>query len=183
MAVTSGYGLTALSDTISLNLDKSQGRLQTDVSRLSSGLRINSAADDPSGLAIAERLQSKVNGYDQASSNVQTANNMLTVADGALQTVTDILQRLRSLTVQANDDLVSTTDRADIQTESTQLQAEINTIAENTNFNGVHLLNTMPFVPPTAPPPCKTVPSRRRLLATSRFNLLEPHRHSAATVR
>ena len=58
MAVTSGYGLTALSDTISLNLDKSQGRLQTDVSRLSSGLRINSAADDPSGLAIAERLQS-----------------------------------------------------------------------------------------------------------------------------
>jgi flagellin len=153
LPVLSGYGLTNLSDTVSLNLDRSQGRLQTEVSRLSSGLRINSAADDPSGLAIAEGLRSKVNGYDQAVSNVQDATNALTVADGALQTVTDLLQRLRVLTVQANHDLLSTDDRSNIQAESTQLQSEINTIAENTNFNGVSLLNRNPSENLVATPP------------------------------
>ena len=151
MPVTSGYGLTSLSETVNLNLNESQSRLQTDVSRLSSGLRINAAVDDPSGLAIAEGLQGQVNGYDQASSNVQTANNMLTVADGALQTVTNILQRLRDLAVEANDDLISVADRADIQAESTQLQAEINTISESTNFNGLSLLNRNPYSAPVPP--------------------------------
>jgi flagellin len=138
---TEGYGLTALSSTVAYNLGTSQRRLQNDVTRLSSGLRIQNAADDPSGLAIAEGLQSKVLGYDQASRNVQDANNALTVADGALQTVTDILQRLRSLAVEANDDVLSTNDRTDLQTEVGQLVREIDTISQNTTFNGLSLLN------------------------------------------
>jgi flagellin len=138
---TEGFGLTGLSGSVAYNLDTSQARLQSDVSRLSSGLRITTAADDPSGLAIAEGLQAKILGYEQASSNVQDANNALTVADGALQAVTDILQRLRSLAVEANDGLISTNDRSDLQTEVGQLTREIDAISQNTTFNGVSLLN------------------------------------------
>lgn len=141
MSDTQGFGLTGLSGSVAYNLDTSQARLQSDVSRLSSGLRITTAADDPSGLAIAEGLQAKVLGYEQASSNVQDAYNALTVADGALQMVTDILQRLRSLAVEANDGLISTNDRSDLQTEVSQLTREIDAISQNTTFNGVSLLN------------------------------------------
>jgi flagellin len=72
---TEGYGLTSLSSTVAYHLGTSQARLQSDVARLSSGLRIQSAADDPSGLAIAEGMQAKVFGYDQALSNVQVADD------------------------------------------------------------------------------------------------------------
>jgi flagellin len=136
-----GYGLSSLSERIVLNLDRAQSGLATDVAQLSSGLRITSAADDPSGLAIAEGLSAKVAGYDQAASNVQDANNALTVADGALQTVTDILQRLRSLAVQANDTLISATDRTDLQAEADQLRHEIDSISQTTQFNGCNLLD------------------------------------------
>jgi len=93
-----------LANSVALNLNKNQSSLQASVTKLSSGLRINTAADDPSGLAIAEKLQSQVNGFDQAVSNIQDATNAATVAEGALQTTTDILQRIRSLAVEASSD-------------------------------------------------------------------------------
>src|ERR1700761_7456170 len=93
---------------------KTQNEMQTLTQRLSSGLRINSAADDPSGLAIAETLAAKVSRLDEGVQQIQTAGNALTVADGALQTMNDILQRMRSLVVEASSDLQSTSDRNDI---------------------------------------------------------------------
>jgi flagellin len=130
-----------LANSVSLNLNKNQEALAGSVSKLSSGLRINTAADDPSGLAIAEKLQSQVNGFDQAVSNVQDATNAATVADGALQTTTDILQRVRSLAVEASNDTNTTADKTNLQTEVGQLLQEVNTISQNTSFNGSALLN------------------------------------------
>ena len=120
---------------------KTQNELQTLTKRLSSGLRVNSATDDPSGLAIAESLASKVNGLDEGSRQIQTANNALTVADGAMTTISDILQRMRSLVVQARSDLQSTADHGNIQAELSQLRLEIDRIAQNTSFNGRSLLD------------------------------------------
>src|SRR5664279_951821 len=130
-----------LANSVALNLNKNQASLAGSVSKLSSGLRINTAADDPSGLAIAEKLQSQVNGFDQAISNVQDATNAATTADGALQTTTDILQRVRSLAVEASSDTNTVSDKQNLQTEVTQLLQEVNTISQNTNFNGSSLLN------------------------------------------
>jgi flagellin len=120
---------------------RTQNELQTLTKRLSSGLRINTAADDPSGLAIAESLASKVNGLDEGSRQIQTAANALTVAEAAMGTVADILQRMRSLVVQARSGLESTADRNNIQAELSQLTLEINNIAQNTTFNGRNLLD------------------------------------------
>ncbi len=130
-----------LANSAQLNLNRNQQSLQTEVTRLSSGLRINTAADDPSGLAIAETLQSQVNGFDQAVQNVQNANNAVTVAEGALQTTTDILQRIRSLSVEASSDISSQSDKLNLQVEVTQLLLEINRISQNTQFNGLALLD------------------------------------------
>jgi flagellin len=130
-----------LANSVALNLNKNQAALGSSVAKLSSGLRINSAADDPSGLAIAEKLQSRVNGFDQAVANVQDATNAAAVADGALQTTTDILQRIRSLAVEASSDTNTQADKGNLQTEVTQLLQEVNTIAQNTNFNGASLLD------------------------------------------
>jgi flagellin len=130
-----------LANAVSLNLNKNQQALQTSVTRLSSGLRINTAADDPSGLAISETLQSQVNGFDQAVQNVQNANNAATVAEGALQTTTDILQRIRSLAVEASSDITSSNDKENLQTEVNQLLLEVNRISQNTSFNGAALLD------------------------------------------
>jgi flagellin len=141
MSTTGGLDLVARSGSLNLQLAATASAEQKDVARLSSGLRIETAADDPSGLAIADGLQAKVNGYDRAVSDVQDTTNALTVADGALQTINDVLQRLRTLAVEANDDLLSADDRSNLQTESAQLQAQISSIAQNTNFNGLGLLD------------------------------------------
>src|SRR5476649_1971619 len=130
-----------LANNVSLNLNKNQEALRTSVTRLSSGLRINTAADDPSGLAIAEKLQAQVNGFDQGVKNVQDATNAATVAEGALQTTTDILQRIRSLAVEASSDITSPTDKVNLQAEVSQLLLEVNRISQNTNFNGAALLD------------------------------------------
>jgi flagellin len=130
-----------LANSIQLNLNRNQSSLQTAVTRLSSGLRINTAADDPSGLAIAEKLQAQVNGFDQAVRNVQDANNAATVAEGALQTTTDILQRIRTLAIEAASDITSPSDKQNLQVEVTQLLLEINRISQNTQFNGLALLD------------------------------------------
>lgn len=130
-----------LANSASLNLNRNQGLLGKAVTSLSSGLRINTAADDPSGLAIAESLQAQVNGFDQASRNVQDATNAAQVAEGALQTTTDILQRIRTLAVEGASDIVSDADRANLQSEVKQLLLEVNRISQNTNFNGQNLLD------------------------------------------
>ena len=130
-----------LANTASLNLNRNQASLAGAVSKLSSGLRINTAADDPSGLAIAESLQAQVNGFDQAVRNVQDATNAATVAEGALQTTTDILQRIRTLAVQGASDITSVNDKQNLQAEVQQLLLEVNRISQNTSFNGQQLLD------------------------------------------
>ena len=130
-----------LANTASLNLNRNQSALQSAVTKLSSGLRINTSADDPSGLAIAESLQAQVNGFDQAVRNVQDATNAATVAEGALQTTTDILQRIRTLSVQGASDITSVSDKANLQAEVQQLLLEVNRISQNTSFNGQQLLD------------------------------------------
>ena len=128
-------------DNVLLNLGNEQSRLKKTVQDLSSGLRINGAADDPSGLAIAENLRSVSAGLQEGQQQIQTAHNALTVADGAMQSITKILQRMRGLVVEANSDVNSSTQKANIQAELDQLKLEINRIATNTNFNGRTLLD------------------------------------------
>jgi flagellin len=109
-----------------LNLNRNQQSLGKLVNQLSSGLRVNTAADDPSGLAIAVNLNDQSAGFDTANLNVQDATNAANVADGALSTVTSILQRVRSLAIEASNTITSPTDRAALQDEVTQLLQEIN---------------------------------------------------------
>jgi flagellin len=124
-----------------LKQGNTQRHLATSVERLSSGLRINSAADDPSGLAIADNLSTQASAFQRSSQNVQDANNALSVADGALANITTILQRVRSLIVQANSDITSPDDQKNIQAEINQSLLEINKISQNTQFNGRSLLD------------------------------------------
>jgi flagellin len=128
-------------DVISLAQGRTETALKADVQRLSSGLRINTSADDPSGLAIAEKLQTRVNGLDAGTQSVQDANNALNVADGALQAISDILLRIRTLVVEGTSDLKTADDKADLQAEVDQLTGEINKIAQSTTFNGKILLD------------------------------------------
>ena len=131
-------GLTDSALSAGLN---TQNNLRKETQRLASGLRVVTAADDPSGLAIAETLASKVAGLDQGVHELQNASNALTVADGALSSVSQILQRMRTLVVQARSDLQSTADRKNLQAELDQLRLEIDHIAQGTSFNGRQLLD------------------------------------------
>lgn len=141
MSESLSVATNVLANAVELNLDSNQKQLRNSVTQLSSGLRINTAADDPSGLAISTDLQTQVDGFNQASSNVQNANNAAQVALGALTTTNDILQRIRGLAVEAASDISSTSDRANLQAEISQLLLEINRISQNTNFNGQTLLD------------------------------------------
>ncbi len=108
--------------------------------RLSSGLRINGAQDDAAGLAISEKLRSQVNGLNQAVSNTQDAINMIQTAEGALNESEAILQRMRQLAVQAANDTLTVSDRANIVDELSALSAEVDRIARTTQFNSHVLL-------------------------------------------
>jgi flagellin len=130
-----------LANTALLNLNHNQQTLGKLVSQLSSGLRVVTAADDPSGLAIAVNLNDQSAGFDTANLNVQDATNAANVADGALSTITSILQRIRSLAIEAANTITSPTDRTALQDEVTQLLQEVNQISSVTNFNGQALLN------------------------------------------
>ncbi len=151
-------------DRLDLSLSRTQSDEQRQVRALASGLRVNSASDDPSGLAIAENLQTQVGGMQQAAQGVQTASNMLDVADGALDNVQMILQRVRSLIVEARNDFASPGDLQQIQTQIDQMMQEIDKIAGNAKFNGVTLfdgshddspagINSIKQVTPAIPPP------------------------------
>ncbi|WP_017211312.1 flagellin [Clostridium beijerinckii] len=109
--------------------------------KLSSGLRINSAADDAAGLAISEKMRGQIRGLDQASSNAQDGISLIQTAEGALNETQSILQRMRELAVQASNDTNNTSDRGQIQKEMNQLTSEINRIGNTTEFNTMKLLN------------------------------------------
>lgn len=109
--------------------------------KLSSGLRINRAGDDAAGLAISEKMRGQIRGLDQASRNAQDGISLIQTAEGALNETTNILQRMRELSVQAANDTNATTDRQAIQTELSALHEEISRIADTTKFNGKNLIN------------------------------------------
>ena len=116
-------------------------RLRGNFSRLASGLRIASAADDAAGLAISERMRSQIRSFGVAARNAQDGLSLAQTAEGALNEVSNLLVRIRELAVQASNGTLSTPDRATIQTEVTSITDELDRIATQTNFNGVFLLN------------------------------------------
>ncbi len=123
------------------NLTNSQNSLSESINRLSSGLKINSAMDDPAGLAIASRMKSQVNGLNQATQNANNGVSMLQTADGGLASTTALLQSMRSLAVEAANGTNSSTDLASLQTEITQLQAQVGQVSSQTQYNGINLLD------------------------------------------
>ncbi|MHA3946294.1 flagellin N-terminal helical domain-containing protein [Cellulomonas bogoriensis] len=123
------------------NLSNTQNDLAKSLEKLSSGFRINRAADDAAGLAISEGLRSQVGGLKVAARNAQDGISVVQTAEGALTEVHGILQRLRDLGVQAANDSNNTEARANITTEANSLVSELGRIAESTNFNGTTLLN------------------------------------------
>jgi len=123
------------------NLSKSQSALTTSMERLSSGLRINSAKDDAAGQAIANRMSSQITGLAQAQRNANDGISVAQTAEGALNQVNDNLQRIRELSVQAQNDTNSSDDLTSIQDEINQRLDEIDRIAEQTDFNGTKVLS------------------------------------------
>ena len=123
------------------NLNSSQGAASTAMQRLSSGMRINSAKDDAAGLAIAERFTAQIKGLNQAARNANDAISLTQTAEGAMTSVTDNLQRIRELAVQSANSSNSTSDRAALQTEAAQLKSEIDRVANQSQFNGIKLLD------------------------------------------
>jgi flagellin len=111
------------------------------ISRLSSGSRINKASDDLAGFAIGERQTARVNGLYQAARNIGDGISLTQTADAALESGSDILQQIRELSVQANNGILNSSDRANIQKEIDQLTNEFDNIAENTQFNGQTLFD------------------------------------------
>ena len=119
-----------------------QANMEKAMKRLSTGLRINSAADDPAGLAISEKMRSQIRGLKQAQDNVQDACSMLQTGEGALQQTTDILHRMKELVIKAqNTGVLSESDRVAIDTELSMLRDEIDRIAKTTRFNSKNLLD------------------------------------------
>lgn len=123
------------------NLTKSGNSLDTSYQRLASGLRINSAKDDAAGLQISDRLTSQINGMDQGNRNANDGISMAQTAEGAMDQMSTMLQRVRTLAQQSANGSNSSTDRSSMQQEVSQLGAEINRIANNTTFGGQKLLN------------------------------------------
>ena len=123
------------------NLQTSGNALAMSLQRLSSGLRINSAKDDAAGLAIADRFTSQINGLNQAARNANDGISLAQTGEGALQEVTNNLQRIRELSVQSLNATNSASDRAALDNEVQQLKAEIDRVAQTTAFNGVKLLD------------------------------------------
>lgn len=139
MALTINTNVAALN--AQRNLARSQGDLATSMERLSSGLRINSAKDDAAGLAISDRMTSQIRGLNQAARNANDGISLAQTAEGAMQESTNILQRIRELSVQAANATNSAADRAALQAEVNQLKTEMNRIAQSTTFNGLKILD------------------------------------------
>lgn len=123
------------------NLASNQNDLSKSLEKLSSGMRINRAADDAAGLAISEGLKSQISGNAVAARNAQDGISVIQTAEGALTEVHSILQRVRDLAVQGANDSNNTDSRAAIKSEIDELSAELTRVAEATNFNGIKLLS------------------------------------------
>jgi flagellin len=123
------------------NLESTQYALSKSMQKLSSGLRINSAADDAAGAAISEKMTSQINGTDQAQRNTMDGISLVQTADGALNEMHSILQRVRELAVQAQNGTLSSSDQTAINSEVGQLTAELTRISGNTEFNGLNALS------------------------------------------
>ncbi|MBF0162165.1 MAG: flagellin FliC [Magnetococcales bacterium] len=126
--------------TAQRSLNNSTSALSTTFKRLSSGLRVNSAADDAAGLSVSDRMTAQIRGFNQSVRNANDTISLIQVAEGALDQTTAALQRIRELAVTAANDTYIATDRADMQKEIDQLLTEVNRIANNTQFNGQVLL-------------------------------------------
>ena len=113
---------------------------QKNMERLSSGLKINRAGDDASGLAVSEKMRSQIRGLNQASTNAQNGISFIQTTEGYLQETTDILQRIRELAVQSSNGIYTDEDRMQIQVEVSQLVAEVDRIASTAQFNGMNML-------------------------------------------
>jgi flagellin len=124
------------------NLEATSGKLAKSMERLSSGLRINRAADDAAGLAISQKLTAQIKGVDQAGRNVQDGISLVQTAEGSLNEVHSMLQRVRELAVQYSNGTLSTSDKAAINSEVTQLTDEIERIGTTAQFNNIHLLDS-----------------------------------------
>ncbi len=120
-------------------LTRNERSMTATMERLSTGLRINSAKDDAAGLAITSKMTSQINGLNQAVRNANDAISMIQVGEGALKEVTNMLQRMRELAIQASSDSNTTNDRTALNNEFTQLRDEISRISSNTQWNGAAL--------------------------------------------
>jgi len=121
-------------------LGVTQGNIAKNTEKLSSGMRINRAGDDASGLAVSEKMRSQIRGLNQASKNAANGISFIQTTEGYLQESQDIVQRLRELSVQASNGIYTTEDRMQIQVEVSQLVDEIDRIASHAQFNGMNLL-------------------------------------------
>lgn len=121
-------------------LGVTNGALSGDVEKLSSGMRINRAGDDASGLAVSEKMRSQIRGLNQASQNASNGISFIQATEGYLQETSDILQRIRELSVQSSNGIYSSEDRMQIQVEVSQLVAEVDRIASSAQFNGMNML-------------------------------------------
>lgn len=130
-----------LSLTGQRNIYATQKSLDTAINRLSSGLRINNAWDDPAGLAVSERFRAQISSMDEAEKNMEYGTNLLSTAEGSLSVIDEKLIRMRSLSVQASNGTLTGNDRAALDVEFQQLKSEITRIANVTNYNGLYLLN------------------------------------------
>ncbi|MBQ3644661.1 MAG: hypothetical protein II961_08705 [Candidatus Riflebacteria bacterium] len=123
------------------NLVTNDSRLSNSIEKLSSGLRINRAADDAAGLTISEKLKTQIRGIARAQQNVQDGISLIQTAEGALNETHSMLQRMRELAIQSGNDTLTTTDRLEIQKEIAQLKEDIDRIANDTEYNTKKLLD------------------------------------------
>lgn len=123
------------------NLSVTDGAMNKSLEKLSSGYRINRAADDAAGLAVSEKMRAQVRGLNKANQNAQDGISLIQTAEGALNETHSILQRMRELAVQSANDTLTSADRTQLQTEVTGLVSEITRISSSTQFNGKNLLN------------------------------------------
>jgi flagellin len=139
MALRINYNLA--SSSAQRGLGASQEAYAKQATRLSTGLRINTASDDAAGMAVSEKLKNQVRGLNQAQRNAQDGISLIQTAEGGLAETHNILARMRELAVQAANDTLNNSDRSNLEAEFTQLKAEVTRIAETVNFNGKLLLN------------------------------------------
>ncbi len=140
MALRINYNLA--SSSAQRGLGASQDAYAKQATRLSTGLRINSASDDAAGMAVSEKLKNQVRGLNQAHRNAQDGVSLVQTAEAGLSETHSLLARMRELAVQASNDTLSASDRANLDAEFTQLSAEIDRISSTVAFNGIYLLNS-----------------------------------------